>query len=181
MQDIITRKRIGETWSRILMQSKNVSKTSREDKRLERPVLKCYKCGSTSNLANISTKKTKINEVQVIEVVQCTEEKEESDLNSAVCEDKPVKEYPIENITASFEVTEVHTHLPEYSEHCHNLIKVQDFRMCKAKPARGKGYTAGESCIKSILINDIEARVYLDTGAFCTCAGKYYYQSILHG
>ncbi|MBW0519595.1 hypothetical protein O181_059310 [Austropuccinia psidii MF-1] len=53
--------------------------------------------------------------------------------------------------------------------------------MCKTKPARGKGYTAGESCIKSILMNDIEAKVNLDTGAFCTCEGKYYLQSIIPG
>ncbi|MBW0561778.1 hypothetical protein O181_101493 [Austropuccinia psidii MF-1] len=53
--------------------------------------------------------------------------------------------------------------------------------MCKIKPARGKGYTAGESCITSILVNDIEAKVNLDTGAFCTCVGKDYLQAILPG
>ncbi|MBW0573630.1 hypothetical protein O181_113345 [Austropuccinia psidii MF-1] len=124
---------------------------------------------------------TKINEVQVIEEVQCTEEKEESDLDSAVSEDTPVEVYTIENITAFFEVTEFHTHLPQYSEDFHNLINIQDARMCKTKPARGKGYTAGASCITSILINDIEAKVNLDTGAFCTCVGKDYLQAILPG
>ncbi|MBW0518494.1 hypothetical protein O181_058209 [Austropuccinia psidii MF-1] len=73
--------------------TKMVSKTSREDKRPERPFLKCPKCGSTSHLANTCTKKAKINEVQVIEEVQCTEHKEESDLDSAVSEDKPVEDY----------------------------------------------------------------------------------------
>ncbi|MBW0573036.1 hypothetical protein O181_112751 [Austropuccinia psidii MF-1] len=53
--------------------------------------------------------------------------------------------------------------------------------MCKTKPARGKGYIAGESCITSILINDIEDRVNLDTGAFCTCIGIDYLQAILPG
>ncbi|MBW0492125.1 hypothetical protein O181_031840 [Austropuccinia psidii MF-1] len=53
--------------------------------------------------------------------------------------------------------------------------------MCKAKPARGKGYTAGASCIISILMNDIEAKVNLDTGEFCTCVGKDYLQAILPG
>ncbi|MBW0537019.1 hypothetical protein O181_076734 [Austropuccinia psidii MF-1] len=72
MEDIITRKRIGETWTRIPMESKMVSKTSREDKRPERPVLKCHKCGRDSYLANTCTKKTKINEAQVIEEVKCT-------------------------------------------------------------------------------------------------------------
>ncbi|MBW0494600.1 hypothetical protein O181_034315 [Austropuccinia psidii MF-1] len=102
------------------MESKMVSKTSREDKWSERPVLKCHKCGSTSNLANTCTKRTKINEAQVIDKFQCTEEKEESDLDSAVSEYTPVEDYPIENIKASFEVTEVHTHLPQYSQDCHN-------------------------------------------------------------
>ncbi|MBW0501462.1 hypothetical protein O181_041177 [Austropuccinia psidii MF-1] len=178
---IITRTRVGKTWVRVPMESKMVPKTSKEDKRTERPVLKCDKCGSTSHLANNCTKKTKIHEVQVIEEVQSTEEKEESDLNSALSEDTPVEDYPIENITSFFEVTEVHTHLPQYSEDCHNVINIQDSRMCKTKPARGKGHTSGASCITSIWINDTEARVNLDTGEFCTCVGKDYLQAILAG
>ncbi|MBW0566513.1 hypothetical protein O181_106228 [Austropuccinia psidii MF-1] len=181
MEYIITRTRIGKTWTRVPMESKMVSKTSREDKRPERPVLKCHKCASTSHLANTGTKKTKINEVQVIEEVHCTEEKEESDIYSAVSEDTPVEDYPIENITAFFEFTEVHTHLPQYSEDCHNLINIQDARMCKTKPAGGKGYTSGASCITSILMNDIEAKVNLDTGAFCTYVGKDYLQALFPG
>ncbi|MBW0473767.1 hypothetical protein O181_013482 [Austropuccinia psidii MF-1] len=163
------------------MESKIVSKNSREDKRPGRPVLKCHKCGRTSHLANTCSKKSEINEGQVIEEVWCTEEKEESDLDSAVSEDTPVEDYPIESITAFFEVTEVHTHLPQYSEDCHNLINIQDPRMCKPKPARGKGYTSGASCITSLLINDIEAKVNLDTGAFCTYVANDYLQAILPG
>ncbi|MBW0506940.1 hypothetical protein O181_046655 [Austropuccinia psidii MF-1] len=142
MEDIITRTRIGRTWTKIPMESKMVPKISKEDRKPERPVLKCHKCGSTSNLANTCTKKAKINECQVIEEVQCTEKKEESYLESTVSEDTPVEDYPIENITAFFEVTEVHTHLPQYSEDCHSLINIQYSRMCKTKLARGKGYTA---------------------------------------
>ncbi|MBW0566279.1 hypothetical protein O181_105994 [Austropuccinia psidii MF-1] len=96
-----------------------------------------------------------------------------------VSEDTPVEDYTIENITAFFEVTEVHNHLPQYSEDCHTLINIQDSRRCKAKPSKGKGYTAGTSCITSILINGIEAKVNLDTGAFCTCVGNDYPQAIL--
>ncbi|MBW0571637.1 hypothetical protein O181_111352 [Austropuccinia psidii MF-1] len=181
MEDIITRTRIGKTWTRVPMSSKIVSKTSREDKRPDRPVLKCHKFGSTSNFANTCTTKTKINESQVMEEFQCTEEKEESDLDSAVSEDTPVEDYPIENITDFFEVTEVHTHLPQYSEEFHNLINIQDSRMGKTKPVGGKGYTAGASCITSILMNDIEARVNLDTGAFSTGVVKDYLQAIFPG
>ncbi|MBW0575495.1 hypothetical protein O181_115210 [Austropuccinia psidii MF-1] len=53
--------------------------------------------------------------------------------------------------------------------------------MCKTKPPRGKVYTAGASCITSVLMNDIESKVNLDTGAFCTCFGKDYLQAILPG
>ncbi|MBW0493550.1 hypothetical protein O181_033265 [Austropuccinia psidii MF-1] len=114
-------------------------------------------------------------------IADCTEEKEESDLDSAVCEDTPVEDYPIENIEPFFEVTEVHTHLPQYSEDCNNLINIQDSRICKNKHARGKGYTSGASCITSILMNDIEAKLNLDTGAFCTFVGKDYLQAKLPG
>ncbi|MBW0571912.1 hypothetical protein O181_111627 [Austropuccinia psidii MF-1] len=112
MEGIIARKKIGKTWTRIPMESKMIPKIPREDKRPEIPILKCHKCGSTSHLANTCTKDTKINEVQVIEGIQCTEEKEESDQDCAISEDTPVEDYPIENITAFFEVTEVNTHLP---------------------------------------------------------------------
>ncbi|MBW0532665.1 hypothetical protein O181_072380 [Austropuccinia psidii MF-1] len=181
MEDNITRTRISKTWTKIPMESKMVPNISREDKKSEIPVLLCHKCGRTPNLAKNCTKKTKINEVQVIEEVQCTEEKEESDLDYAVSEDTPAEDYPIENITDFFEVTEVHTHLPKYSEDCDSLINIQDSRMCKTKPARGKGYNSVESCVTSGLMNDIEARVNLDTGEFCTCVGKDYLQTILPG
>ncbi|MBW0548534.1 hypothetical protein O181_088249 [Austropuccinia psidii MF-1] len=157
MEDIITRTRICETWTKVPMESRMVPKICREDRKPEIPVLK------------------------FIEEVQCTEEKEESDLDSAVFEDTPLEDSPIENITDFFEVTEVHTHLPQYSEDWHNLINIQDARMCKTNPARDKGYTAGASCITSVLMNDIEAKVNLDTGEFCTCVGKDYLKVILPG
>ncbi|MBW0565559.1 hypothetical protein O181_105274 [Austropuccinia psidii MF-1] len=76
MEDILTRTRIGKTWAKIPVESKMVPKISREDRRPEKPVLKCHKYGSASHLANTCTKRTKINEVKVIEEAQCTEEKE---------------------------------------------------------------------------------------------------------
>ncbi|MBW0481011.1 hypothetical protein O181_020726 [Austropuccinia psidii MF-1] len=59
-----------------------------------------------------------------------------------------------------------------------DLIHVQDAKMQKAKPSRGKGYTAGASCITNIVINNREAKLHLDSGAFCTCVGKDYLDSI---
>ncbi|MBW0533418.1 hypothetical protein O181_073133 [Austropuccinia psidii MF-1] len=161
------------------MESKMIPKISKEDKRPGRPVFNCHKCGSKLHLANTLTKKTKVKEAKVIEEVQCTEDKEESDQDSGVSEETPVEDYYSENITAFFEVTEVHTHYPKYSEDCYSFINIQYSRICNTKPARGKGYTAGASCITSILINDVEAKVNLDTGEICTCIGKDYLQVML--
>ncbi|MBW0460371.1 hypothetical protein O181_000086 [Austropuccinia psidii MF-1] len=155
MEDIIARTGIGKTWTRNPMESKMALMISREDKRTARTVLKLN------------------------EEVQCSEEKEESYQDSAISLNTPVEDYSIGNITDLFEVSEVHNHLPQYSEECYNLINIQDSRMCKTKPAKGKGYTAGGSCITSILINDFEAKVSLDTGEFCTCVGKDYLQATL--
>ncbi|MBW0496120.1 hypothetical protein O181_035835 [Austropuccinia psidii MF-1] len=172
MEDIITRTRIAKTWTRTPVESKMVPNISRDDKRPEKPILRCHKCGSTSHSANTFNKKTKTNEVQITEEVQHNEEKEESDQDYEFSEETPVENYSIENIMAFFEVTEVHTHLPQYSEDCYNLINIQDSRMCKTKPS-------GASCITSVLINKFEAKVNLDTGAFCTFIGKDYLQIIL--
>ncbi|MBW0520035.1 hypothetical protein O181_059750 [Austropuccinia psidii MF-1] len=51
--------------------------------------------------------------------------------------------------------------------------------MCKTKPAKGKVYTSGASCMTSILMYDIEAIVNLHTGEFCICVGKDYLQATL--
>ncbi|MBW0563598.1 hypothetical protein O181_103313 [Austropuccinia psidii MF-1] len=69
--------------------------------------------------------KKKIKEAQVMEEIQCTKENVESDQDSAVSEHTPVEDYPIENIKACFDITEVQTHLPQYSENCCNLINIQ--------------------------------------------------------
>ncbi|MBW0545533.1 hypothetical protein O181_085248 [Austropuccinia psidii MF-1] len=150
MEDIITRTIIDKNWTIVPMESKMLHQESN------------------------------INKVQLIEQAQCTEEKEESDPDSAVSEYTPAGDYPIENITAFFEVTEVHTHFPQYSEDCNNVINIQDAIMCKAKPARGKGYTYEACCITPILMNDIKAKVNLDTGAFCIFVGKDYLQAIYY-
>ncbi|MBW0464677.1 hypothetical protein O181_004392 [Austropuccinia psidii MF-1] len=91
MEDILNRRRMGKTWTRNSIESKMVTKISREDKRPERPVLKCHKYESTSLLANNCTKNTKTNEVQIIEEAQYTEEKEESDQDSSVSEETQVE------------------------------------------------------------------------------------------
>ncbi|MBW0485037.1 hypothetical protein O181_024752 [Austropuccinia psidii MF-1] len=54
-----------------------------------------------------------------------------------------------------------------------DLIHVQAAKM-QTKPARGKGYSAGSYCITNIVIKNKEENLNLESGAFCTCAGKNY-------
>ncbi|MBW0570285.1 hypothetical protein O181_110000 [Austropuccinia psidii MF-1] len=42
----------------------------------------------------------------------------------------------------------------------------------KAKPNRGKGYTAGNSCITEVVANNKPTKCLHDPGAFCSCFGK---------
>ncbi|MBW0567260.1 hypothetical protein O181_106975 [Austropuccinia psidii MF-1] len=42
----------------------------------------------------------------------------------------------------------------------------------KTKPNRGKGYTAGNSCITEVVIDKKPTHILLDPGAFCSCVGK---------
>ncbi|MBW0498114.1 hypothetical protein O181_037829 [Austropuccinia psidii MF-1] len=59
-----------------------------------------------------------------------------------------------------------------------DLIHVQDVKMQKIKPDRGKSYTAGSSCITNIVINNTEAKIHIDSGDLCTCVGKDYLDKI---
>ncbi|MBW0541048.1 hypothetical protein O181_080763 [Austropuccinia psidii MF-1] len=59
-----------------------------------------------------------------------------------------------------------------------DLINMRDDKMQKTKPDRGKGHTAGSSCITNIVMNNREAKLHLDSGAFCTFVGKDYLNRI---
>ncbi|MBW0557550.1 hypothetical protein O181_097265 [Austropuccinia psidii MF-1] len=59
-----------------------------------------------------------------------------------------------------------------------DLIHVQDSNIQRTKPSRGKCYTAGSSFVTHIMINNKEANIHLDSGAFSTCVGKDYLDRI---
>ncbi|MBW0571446.1 hypothetical protein O181_111161 [Austropuccinia psidii MF-1] len=42
----------------------------------------------------------------------------------------------------------------------------------KTKPNRGKGYTAGNSCMTEVVIDNKPTKPLLDSGALCSCVGK---------
>ncbi|MBW0544971.1 hypothetical protein O181_084686 [Austropuccinia psidii MF-1] len=67
---------------------------------------------------------------------------------------------------------ESYSHLPQLSNGQLDLSKVQDAQLMKTKPNRGKGYTAGNSCITEGAIDNKATKNLLDPGAFCFCVGK---------
>ncbi|MBW0562658.1 hypothetical protein O181_102373 [Austropuccinia psidii MF-1] len=181
MEDITTRTKIGRNWYKSPIDNKTSGKPiSKPNKPQDRLPLKFHKCGSTSHFSNTCPKKRRINEIEI----EKDDTKETNDVHVHESDSEPSEEeelpdeLSIENINVSFEVTEVHTHLPQYSDECMDLIHVQDAKMQKTKPARGKGYTAGSSCITNIVINNKEAKIHLYSGAFCTCDGKHYLDKI---
>ncbi|MBW0566714.1 hypothetical protein O181_106429 [Austropuccinia psidii MF-1] len=181
MEDITTRTKIGRNWYKPPIDNKSSGKPiSKPNKPQDRAPLKCHKCGSTPHLANNCPKKTRINEIE-IEKVEDTKETNDVSLHesdSEPSENKVPDKLSIENIYFSLEVTEVHTHLPQYSDEFMDLIHVQNAKMQKNKPSRGKVYTAGSSCITNIVINNKEAKINLDSGTFCTLVGKSYLERI---
>ncbi|MBW0476669.1 hypothetical protein O181_016384 [Austropuccinia psidii MF-1] len=165
MEDITTRKKIGRNWYKPPIDNRTSGKLiSRPNESKERARLKFHKCGSKSHLANTCPKKARINEIE-IEKDEYTKETNDVSLHgsdSEPSEEEFPDELSIEKINVSFEVTEVPTHLPQYSDDCMDLIHVQDNKMQKAKPNRGKGYTSGSSCITNIVIKNKEAKIHLD-------------------
>ncbi|MBW0547835.1 hypothetical protein O181_087550 [Austropuccinia psidii MF-1] len=151
MEDITTRKKIGRNWYKPPIDNNTGAKPiSRPNRPQDKAPLKCHECGSTSHLANNCTKRTKMNEIEIGKAEE-TKETDDVSLHESDSEPSEEEELPdqlgIENINVFFEVTEVHTHLPQYSDECMDLIHVQDAKMKKTKPPRGASYTAGSSCI----------------------------------
>ncbi|MBW0588518.1 hypothetical protein O181_128233 [Austropuccinia psidii MF-1] len=69
---------------------------------------------------------------------------------------------------------ESYSHLTQLGNGKLDLSKIQDAQLMKTKPNRGKGYTAGDSCITEVVIDNKPTKHLLDTGGFCSCVGKYF-------
>ncbi|MBW0551908.1 hypothetical protein O181_091623, partial [Austropuccinia psidii MF-1] len=67
---------------------------------------------------------------------------------------------------------ESYSHLPQLSNGQLDLSKVQDAQLMKTKRNRGKGHTAGNSCITEVVIDNKPTKRLLDPGAFCFCVVK---------
>ncbi|MBW0547057.1 hypothetical protein O181_086772 [Austropuccinia psidii MF-1] len=78
----------------------------------------------------------------------------------------------IENINVTFDIRESYSHLPQLSNRQIELSRIQDAQLMKTKQNRGKGYTAGNSCITDVVIDNKPTKLLLDPGAFHSCIGK---------
>ncbi|MBW0525170.1 hypothetical protein O181_064885 [Austropuccinia psidii MF-1] len=117
MEDITARKNIGRNWFKQPIDNKTSGKPiSKLNKPNDKAPFKFHKCGSTSYLANTCPKKTRINEIE-IEKEDETKKSNDASLHesdSEPCEEEElIDKLSIENINVSFEVTEVHAHLPQ--------------------------------------------------------------------
>ncbi|MBW0531689.1 hypothetical protein O181_071404 [Austropuccinia psidii MF-1] len=67
---------------------------------------------------------------------------------------------------------ESYSDLPQLSNGQLDLSRIADAQLMKTKPNRGKGYTAGNSCITEVVIDNKPIKILLDPGAFGSCFGK---------
>ncbi|MBW0493941.1 hypothetical protein O181_033656 [Austropuccinia psidii MF-1] len=67
---------------------------------------------------------------------------------------------------------ESYSHLAQLSNGQLDLSKIQDAQLMETKPNNRKGYTAGNSCIPEVVIDNKPTKPSLDPGAFCCCVGK---------
>ncbi|MBW0511307.1 hypothetical protein O181_051022 [Austropuccinia psidii MF-1] len=128
---------------------------------------------STTHLANTCPKRGKINEIDIekepdVEKDDNIIEENSEDKSSIFSESSK----DIENINAPFDIMESYSHLPQSSNGQLDLSKLQDAQLMKTKPNRGKRYTACNSCITEVVIDNKPTKLLLYPGAFCSCVGK---------
>ncbi|MBW0518462.1 hypothetical protein O181_058177 [Austropuccinia psidii MF-1] len=128
---------------------------------------------STTHLANTCPKRGKINEIDIEKEPDVEKDdniiEENSDDKSSIFSESSKD---IENINATFDIMEAYSYLPQLHNGQLDLSKIQDSQLMKTKPNRGKGYTAGNSCITEVVIDNKPTKLLLGLGAFCSCISK---------
>ncbi|MBW0511907.1 hypothetical protein O181_051622 [Austropuccinia psidii MF-1] len=139
-------------------------------------IRKCHIWQITTHLANACPRKGKIMSIDIEKEpdVEKEDDVENSDDKSSIFSEFSKD---IENINATFEIMESYSHLPQSSNGQLYLSKIQDAQLMKTKPNRGKGYTAGNSCITKVVIDNKPTKLLLDPGAFCSCVGKCFFKT----
>ncbi|MBW0541389.1 hypothetical protein O181_081104 [Austropuccinia psidii MF-1] len=135
-------------------------------------IRKCHIFQSTTHLSNTCPKRGEINEINIEKEPDAEKDdviEENSDDKSSIFSESSKD---IKNINATFDIMESYSLLPQLSNSQLDLSKIQDAQLMKTKPNRGKGYTAGNSCITEVVIDNKPTKLLLDQGAFFSCVGK---------
>ncbi|KAG0139044.1 hypothetical protein CROQUDRAFT_17164, partial [Cronartium quercuum f. sp. fusiforme G11] len=156
---------------------------------------KCPNCGSNDTIHQWKTCKGKqkaINNVEQdskqqeehtnedtepeMEFVEYTDSQKESDEESiteiGAIEAIPQSDKEIAHLEAEAEVP--------YAGNKTNMSKhTTDAKLLLTRPSKGKAHRVGHQNITTIIVNDIEARLLLDTGATCSVVGSDYLSRIL--
>ncbi|MBW0520611.1 hypothetical protein O181_060326 [Austropuccinia psidii MF-1] len=145
---------------------------------------KCHKCGVIGHLANNCIKKAKINGIVKTEDLSDKEEEYDSERDTEKAETSESDEIniinaKIDNIYLIYEVLDVNSNLPQVGTSDTSLTSIKDAKLYRTKPAKGMGCAAVKSSISIIMGGNQEAKVSLDTGAYCTSVGKSYLKEVL--
>ncbi|MBW0543481.1 hypothetical protein O181_083196 [Austropuccinia psidii MF-1] len=136
-------------------------------------IRKCRILQSSTHSANPCPRKGKINEIYIEKEPHFEKDGEVIEENS---NDKSSiffeSSKDIENISSTFELMESYSHLPQLSNGQLDLSNIQDSCLMKTKPNSGKDFTAGNSCIREMVIDKKPTKLFLDPGTFCSCVGK---------
>ncbi|MBW0584551.1 hypothetical protein O181_124266 [Austropuccinia psidii MF-1] len=116
--------------------------------------------------------RTKIN--GIVETDDPNDKEEESDSQNDTEESETSERDEINTINAQinnidliYEVLDVNSNLPQVGT-SHTILKsIQDSKLYETKPAKGIGSTAGKSRISIVIVENQEAKVNLETGAYC--------------
>ncbi|MBW0564593.1 hypothetical protein O181_104308 [Austropuccinia psidii MF-1] len=145
---------------------------------------KCHKCGGIAHLANNFLKKAEINEI--VETEDHNEKQKECDSKNYTEESETFESdeiniinVQIKTIDIVYEVLDFSSNLPQVGTSDTNLTNLQDDKLFRTKTAKGMGYKAGKSSISIVMVDNQEAKVNLDTGAYCTCVGKGHLKTIV--
>ncbi|MBW0561747.1 hypothetical protein O181_101462 [Austropuccinia psidii MF-1] len=191
LEDIVTRTKIGITWKKVEIKIPNkpfIKKDKpREPLKPNTPnsneQRKSHKCGGIGHLGNNCLKKAKLNEFVETDDYNDKEEESETEKETEESETSESDEVniinaQIDNIDLIYKVLDVNSNLPQVGTSDTSLTSIQDAKLYRTKPSKVMGYTAGKSSISIFIVGNQEAKVNLDTGAYCTCVGKNYLKSI---
>ncbi|MBW0587864.1 hypothetical protein O181_127579 [Austropuccinia psidii MF-1] len=192
LEDIVTRTNIGRNLKKLDIKSPNepfikkykLKEAFKPNTSNNNEQRQFHKCGGIRHLTNNCLKKAKRNEILETEDQNDKEEESDSEKDTEESETSQSDEFNISNaqindIDIIYELLYVNSNLPQVGTSDTNLTNVQEAKLYRTKPAKVMGYTASKSSISIVMVDNQEAKVNLDTGAYCTCVGKTYLKEIV--